>query len=63
MSLADDFLADFEDDADEELEGMVPNEAENDEIEEIMEVERPVGVYDKVTDVAKLKQSDRFVFF
>uniref|UniRef100_A0AC34QQD8 NOSIC domain-containing protein n=1 Tax=Panagrolaimus sp. JU765 TaxID=591449 RepID=A0AC34QQD8_9BILA len=61
MSLADDFLADLEDEADEELEGMVPNEEANEEIEEVMEVSVPVGVYDKVTNVAKLKQSEKYV--
>jgi len=59
MSLADDFLADFEDDADEDLDQIMPKE-ETDEVEEVMEVTQPAGAYNRVTDVAKLMHSDTY---
>ena len=61
MSLADDFLADFEDDADEDLDEIMPKE-EADEVEEVMEVTQPAGAYNRVTDIAKLMHSETYVF-
>jgi hypothetical protein len=53
MSLADQLLADLEDEEDGDLAGLIKKE-ENDEIDEVMEATPAVGIYDRVTDVAKL---------
>jgi hypothetical protein len=57
MSLADQLLADLDDDeGDEDLEALIKKE-ENDDIDEVMEALPAVGIYDRVTDVAKLTAS------
>lgn len=56
MSLADQLLADLDDEEDGDLEALVKKE-ENDEIDEVMEALPAVGIYDRVTDVAKLSSS------
>lgn len=57
MSLADQLLADLDDGEDEDMDNLVKKE-ENDEIEEVMEVVQAAGIYDRVTDVAKLMKSE-----
>jgi len=56
MSLADQLLADLDESDPEEIEDLVKKE-ENDEIEEVAEALPSMGVYDRVTDVAKLTNS------
>ncbi|KAI6182494.1 Pre-mRNA-processing factor 31 [Aphelenchoides bicaudatus] len=53
MSLADQLLADLDDEDTEDLEQLIKKE-ENDEIDEAMEATPAAGIYDRVTDVAKL---------
>lgn len=58
MSLVDQLLADLDDEAEDDLENLVKKEEENDDqIDEAMEIGLTGGVYDKVTDVAKLTSS------
>uniref|UniRef100_A0A914XY03 U4/U6 small nuclear ribonucleoprotein Prp31 n=1 Tax=Panagrolaimus superbus TaxID=310955 RepID=A0A914XY03_9BILA len=59
MSLAEDLLADVEEDGDEEMEDLMPKEEEDDEIDEISEAQ-PIAAYHRVTDVAKLMMSDKY---
>ena len=60
MSLAEDLLADVEEDGDEEMEELMPKEEDDDEIDEVTEAQ-PIAAYNRVTDVAKLMESDKFV--
>jgi U4/U6 small nuclear ribonucleoprotein PRP31 len=64
MSLADELLADLEegDEEDMGMEGIQENGDDEDQIEEVSEV--PItssSAYDRVTDVAKLTQSEKYV--
>jgi U4/U6 small nuclear ribonucleoprotein PRP31 len=60
MSLAEDLLADVEEDGDEDMEDLMPKEEEDDdEIDEITEAQ-PIAAYNRVTDVAKLMESDKY---
>uniref|UniRef100_A0A7E4VU13 U4/U6 small nuclear ribonucleoprotein Prp31 n=1 Tax=Panagrellus redivivus TaxID=6233 RepID=A0A7E4VU13_PANRE len=60
MSLAEDFLADLEGDADEELQELIPAE-EDDDIAEVTEEAMPIVSYDRVTDVARLMESANYI--
>jgi hypothetical protein len=56
MSLADQLLADLDEEVEDELGDLVKKE-DDDQIDEAMEVTLAAGVYDRVTDVAKLTNS------
>jgi U4/U6 small nuclear ribonucleoprotein PRP31 len=58
MSLAEDLLADVEEDGDEEMEELIKEE-DDEEIDEITEAQ-PIAAYNRVTDVAKLIESDKY---
>lgn len=64
MSLADELLADLDEDDLEDLEDGVKKEEEDDEaIDEITEAPmQDMSLYDRITDVAKLTESHKFVF-
>lgn len=58
MSLADQLLADLDSDVEDELDNLIKKEdKDEDDIDEAMEVLPTAGVYDRVTDVAKLINS------
>jgi U4/U6 small nuclear ribonucleoprotein PRP31 len=64
MSLADELLADLEEDGDADDENTTVVDAGNNEIEEITDADEQGasagGIYDRVTAVARLRHSDRF---
>ncbi|KAI1728894.1 snoRNA binding domain, fibrillarin domain-containing protein [Ditylenchus destructor] len=65
MSLAEELLADLEEDAEEEMEGNDMGdgvkEEDEDAIDEVTETPLPdMGMYDRITDVAKLTQSQNY---
>lgn len=63
MSLADELLADLEEGDEEDMEGVEDGvkKEELDDIEEVTEAPMPMaGAYDRVTDVAKLTQSEKW---
>lgn len=63
MSLADELLADLDEGDEDEMDGIEDGvkKEEEDDIEEVTEAPMPSAVaYERVTDVAKLTQSEKW---